>query len=67
LGRQAHHVSELWTEIGEKQTALQNQAAEIRRLKDMIARYRRKLYTDKLDQAEIEKSFKEFVGESVDN
>ena len=67
LGKQSHHISELWEEIGIKQNLINNQSTEIRRLKDMNDRYRRKLYVEKVDQAKFEKSFKEWTGESVDN
>ena len=57
----------LWEEIGQKQIKINNQITEIRRLKDMVDRYRRKLYADKVDHANLEKNFREWTGESVDN
>jgi len=67
LGKHAHQFDALWQEIREKQDKIINQQTEIRRLKDMIDRYRRKLYADKVDHANLEKNFREWTGESVDN
>ena len=36
LGKQSHHISELWTEIGHKQDTISNQRYEIRRLKEKL-------------------------------
>ena len=57
----------LWEEIGQKQIKINNQITEIRRLKDMVDRYRRKLYADKINQANAEKTLAEYMGDSVDN
>ena len=49
------------------ENGIQDQYTEIRRLKDMVDRYRRKLYTDKVNQANAEKTLAEYMGDSVDN
>jgi exonuclease I len=67
LGQQSQHISELWNEIGQKALKINDLEAKNRRLLDLVNRYRRKLYTEKLDEAKYEKKFKEFIGESVDN
>ena len=64
---QSKQLDNLWEEIGQKQIKINNQITEIRRLKDMIDRYRRKLYADKVNQANVEKSLAEYMGESTDN
>jgi hypothetical protein len=67
MGKHSHQFDALWQEIREKQDKINNQIIEIRRLKDMVDRYRRRLYADKVNQANTEKSLAEFMGESVDN
>jgi chromosome segregation ATPase len=67
LGKSSHHISELWSEIGEKQNAISNQRYEIRRLKEKLYECMKKDHNSKLEEADFEKKFKEFVGESVDN
>ena len=67
LGKHSHQFDALWQEIREKQDLINNQKTEIRRLKDMVDRYRRRLYVDKINQANTEKSLAEFMGESTDN
>jgi regulator of replication initiation timing len=67
LGKQSHHISELWTEIGEKQNIITNQRYEIKKLKERLLEIFRKEHKDRLDDADFEKRYKEFVGESVDH
>ena len=67
LGKHSHQFDALWQEIREKQDKINNQIIEIRRLKDMVDRYRRKLYADKVNQANAEKTLAEYMGDSVDN
>ena len=67
LGKQSHHISELWTEIGEKQNIITNQRYEIKKLKERLLELFRKEHKDRLDDADFEKRYKEFVGESVDH
>ena len=66
-GKQTHHISELWTEIGHKQDTISNQRYEIRRLKEKLYECMKKDHNNKLEEADFEKRFKEFIGESVDN
>ena len=65
--KQTHHISELWTEIGEKQNIITNQRYEIKKLKERLLELFRKEHKDRLDDADFEKRYKEFVGESVDH
>ena len=67
LGKQSHHISELWTEIGEKQNIITSQRYEIKKLKERLLELFRKEHKDRLDDADFEKRYKEFVGESVDH
>jgi hypothetical protein len=67
LGKHSHQFDALWQEIREKQDLINNQTTEIRRLKDVVDRYRRRLYADHVQQAKSEKTLAEFMGESVDN
>ena len=67
LGKQSHHISELWTEIGEKQNIITSQRYEIKKLKERLLELFRKEHKDRLDEADFEKRYKEFVGESVDH
>ena len=53
LGKQSHHIS--------------NQRYEIRRLKEKLYECMKKDHNNKLEEADFEKRFKEFIGESVDN
>ena len=41
-GKQTHHISELWTEIGEKQNIITNQRYEIKKLKERLLEIFRK-------------------------
>ena len=66
-GKQTHHISELWTEIGEKQNIITNQRYEIKKLKERLLELFRKEHKDKLEDADFERRYKEFVGESVDH
>ena len=67
LGKSSHHISELWTEIGEKQNAISNQRYEIRRLKEKLYECMKKDHNSKLEEADFEKKLKECVGERVGN
>ena len=66
-GKQTPHISELWTEIGHKQDTISNQRYEVRRLKEKLYECMKKDHNNKLEEADFEKRFKEFIGESVDN
>ena len=66
-GKQTHHISELWTEIGEKQNIITNQRYEIKKLKERLLELFRKEHKDRLEDADFERRYKEFVGESVDH
>jgi|TARA_A100001388_G_scaffold157887_1_gene117771 uncharacterized coiled-coil protein SlyX len=67
LGKQSHHISELWTEIGHKQDTISNQRYEIRRLKEKLLELQQQHYNNKVDEAKFEKSIKDIVGEHTDN
>jgi len=67
IGIQANHIKELWDEIGQKAYKINDLETKNRRLLDMVNRYRRRLYADRVDEAKYEKKFKQFVGENVDN
>ena len=67
LGKQSHHISELWTEIGEKQTKINNLAWENKELREKLAKCQKIVLKDRQDEADIEKRFNEFYGKSVDN
>ena len=67
LGKQSLHIENLWNEIGEKQNLIANQRYEIKRLKERLLEIFRKQKKDQLDEADFEKRFKEFIGESVDH
>ena len=67
LGKQSHHISELWTEIGEKQNIITSQRYEIKKLKERLLELFRKEHKDRLEDADFERRYKEFVGESVDH
>ena len=66
-GKQTHHISELWTEIGENQNIITNQRYEIKKLKERLLELFRKEHKDRLEDADFERRYKEFVGESVDH
>ena len=66
-GKQTHHISELWTEIGEKQNIITNQRYEIKKLKERLLELFRKEHKDRLEDADFERRYKEFFGESVDH
>ena len=66
-GKQTHHISELWTEIGEKQNIITNQRYEIKKLKERLLELFRKEHKDRLEDADFERRYKEIVGESVDH
>ena len=66
-GKQTHHISELWTEIGEKQNIITNQRYEIKKLKERLLELFRKEHKDILEDADFERRYKEIVGESVDH
>ena len=66
-GKQTHHISELWTEIGEKQNRITTQRYEIKKLKERLLELFRKEHKDRLEDADFERRYKEFVGESVDH
>jgi hypothetical protein len=57
----------LWHEIGEKQNLISSQRYEIKRLKEKLFAFWKQRHEDKLEEADWEKRFKEFVGESVDH
>ena len=67
LGKQSLHIENLWHEIGEKQNLISSQRYEIKRLKERLLEIFRKQKKDQLDEADFEKRFKEFIGESVDH
>ena len=67
LGKQSIHIDNLWNEIGEKQNRIINQRYEIKRLKEKLYEFWKQKHQDKLEEADWEKKFKEFVGESVDH
>ena len=67
LGKQSHHISELWTEIGEKQTKINNLAWENKELREKLVKCQKIVIKDRQDEADIEKRFNEFYGKSVDN
>ncbi|MDC3157592.1 hypothetical protein OA544_00710 [Candidatus Pelagibacter sp.] len=67
LGKQSHHISELWTEIGEKQTKINNLAWENKELREKLIKCQKIVLKDRQDEADIEKRFNEFMGKSVDN
>ena len=67
LGKQSHHISELWTEIGEKQTKINNLAWENKELREKLIKCQKIVLKDRQDEADIEKRFNEFYGKSVDN
>ena len=67
IGKQCLHIENLWNEIGEKQNLIANQRYEIKRLKERLLEIFRKQKKDQLDEADFEKRFKEFIGESVDH
>jgi regulator of replication initiation timing len=67
LGKQSHHISELWTEIGEKQTKINNLAWENKELREKLVKCQKIVLKDRQDEADIEKRFNEFMGKSVDN
>ena len=67
LGKQSHHISELWTEIGEKQTKINNLAWENKELREKLVKCQKIVLKDRQDEADIEKRFNEFYGKSVDN
>ena len=46
---------------------ISNQRYEIRRLKEKLYECMKKDHNNKLEEADFEKRFKEFIGESVDN
>ena len=53
LGKQSLHIENLWHEI--------------KRLKEKLFAFWKQRHEDKLEEADWEKRFKEFVGESVDH
>ena len=67
LGKQSHHISELWTEIGEKQTKINNLVWENKELREKLVKCQKIVLKDRQDEADIEKRFNEFYGKSVDN
>lgn len=67
LGKQSHHIAELWEEIRIKQDLLVEQKKKINRYLTMIDAYRRKIHSEEVEGADLEKRFRESVGESVDN
>ena len=67
LGKQSMHIDNLWNEIGEKQNRIINQRYEIKRLKEKLYEFWKQKHQDILEEADWEKKFKEFVGESVDH
>ena len=67
LGKQSMHIDNLWNEIGDKQNHIVNQRYEIKRLKEKLYEFWKQKHQDKLEEADCEKKFKEFVGESVDH
>ena len=67
LGKQSLHIENLWHEIGEKQNLISSQRYEIKRLKEKLFAFWKQRHEDKLKEADWEKRFKEFVGESVDH
>ena len=67
LGKQSHHISELQTEIGEKQTKINNLAWENKELREKLIKCQKIVLKDRQDEADIEKRFNEFMGKSVDN
>ena len=67
LGKQSLHIENLWHEIGEKQNLIANQRYEIKKLKERLLEIYRKEHKDRLEDADFEKRFKEFIGESVDH
>ena len=67
LGKQSLHIENLWNEIGEKQNLIANQRYEIKSLKERLWEIFRKQKKDQLDEADFEKRFQEFIGESVDH
>ena len=66
-GKQTHHISELWTEIGEKQNIITTQRYEIKKLKERLLELFRKEHKDRLEDADFERRYKEFVGERVEH
>ena len=67
LGKQSLHIENLWHEIEEKQNLISSQRYEIKRLKEKLFAFWKQRHEDKLEEADWEKRFKEFVGESVDH
>lgn len=67
VGKQSTHIGELWDEIGRKASKINEIEIKNRRLMDLVDRYRRKYYAEKVDQAKAEKSLAEYMGDSVDN
>ena len=67
LGKQSLHIENLWHEIGEKQNLISSQRYEIKRLKEKLFAFWKQRHEAKLEEADGEKRFKEFVGESVDH
>ena len=67
LGKQSLHIENLWHEIGQKQNLISSQRYEIKRLKEKLLEIFKQKHSEKIDEADWEKRFKEFVGESVDH
>ena len=67
VGKQSTHIGELWDEIGRKASKINELEIKVRRYGDLVDRYRRKYYAEKVDQAKEEKSLAEYMGDSVDN
>ena len=67
LGRQTLHIENLWHQIGQKQNLISSQRYEIKRLKEKLLVIFKQKYSEKIEEADWEKRFKEFVGESVDH
>ena len=51
----------------EKQNIITNQRYEIKKLKERLLELFRKEHKDRLEDADFERRYKEFVGESVDH
>ena len=67
LGKQSLHIENLWHEIKEKQNLISSQRYEIKRLKEKLLEIFKQKHSEKLEEADWGKRFKEFVGESVDH
>ena len=50
-----------------KQNLIANQRYEIKKLKERLLEIYRKEHKDRLEDADFEKRFKKFIGESVDH